>query len=607
MMTPREALKKYFGYSDFRPLQEDIVATTLAGIDSLVLMPTGGGKSICFQLPALLLPGVTLVVSPLISLMQDQVENLREAGIPACALNSNQMADEQLRLRRACLDGRVKLLYMAPETVFKELDQLLAALPISLVAIDEAHCVSQWGHDFRPEYVQLGTLRKAFGSAPFMALTATADEVTRQDIRERLNLQSPRVFISSFDRPNLSLNVFRGLNGAEKLKAINRFLGIRAGESGIIYCLSRKTTEQLAEKLEALGVSARPYHAGLSADKRRETQQAFIADQLRVVVATIAFGMGIDKSNVRWVIHYNLPKSIESYYQEIGRAGRDGDPADTLLFYNYADIVQLEKFARESHLREINLERLDRMREYAESNVCRRRILLNYFGEVSAADCGNCDVCKSPPERFDGTREAQMALSAIVRSGERISMPVVVDILRAVYSPAVKEGGYDQLKTFGVGRALSAATWRDYLLQCLQMGLFTINYADQLHLQVTELGRDVLYGRSAIMLAVYRPPERVEKPAKKKGRKSRASQSADVEADLQQMEVDKNLFERLRALRLELANKQGYPPYIIMSDRTLRLLATIRPKTLDELSNISGIGEYKRDKYGPAFLKVINA
>ncbi len=606
-MTPREALKKYFGYSDFRPLQEDIVATTLAGIDSLVLMPTGGGKSICFQLPALLLPGVTLVVSPLISLMQDQVENLREAGIPACALNSNQTADEQLRLRRACLDGRVKLLYMAPETVFKELDQLLAALPISLVAIDEAHCVSQWGHDFRPEYVQLGTLRKAFGSAPFMALTATADEVTRQDIRERLNLHSPRVFISSFDRPNLSLNVFRGLNGAEKLKAINRFLGIRAGESGIIYCLSRKTTEQLAEKLEALGVSARPYHAGLSADKRRETQQAFIADQLRVVVATIAFGMGIDKSNVRWVIHYNLPKSIESYYQEIGRAGRDGDPADTLLFYNYADIVQLEKFARESHLREINLERLDRMREYAESNVCRRRILLNYFGEVSAADCGNCDVCKSPPERFDGTREAQMALSAIVRSGERISMPVVVDILRAVYSPAVKEGGYDRLKTFGVGRALRAATWRDYLLQCLQMGLFTINYADQLHLQVTELGRDVLYGRSAIMLAVYRPPERVEKPAKKKGRKSHASQSADVEADLQQMEVDKNLFERLRALRLALANKQGYPPYIIMSDRTLRLLATIRPKTLDELSNISGIGEYKRDKYGPAFLKVINA
>ena len=606
-MTPREALKKYFGYSDFRPLQEDIVATTLAGIDSLVLMPTGGGKSICFQLPALLLPGVTLVVSPLISLMQDQVENLREAGIPACALNSNQTADEQLRLRRACLDGRVKLLYMAPETVFKELDQLLAALPISLVAIDEAHCVSQWGHDFRPEYVQLGTLRKAFGSAPFMALTATADEVTRQDIRERLNLHSPRVFISSFDRPNLSLNVFRGLNGAEKLKAINRFLGIRAGESGIIYCLSRKTTEQLAEKLEALGVSARPYHAGLSADKRRETQQAFIADQLRVVVATIAFGMGIDKSNVRWVIHYNLPKSIESYYQEIGRAGRDGDPADTLLFYNYADIVQLEKFARESHLREINLERLDRMREYAESNVCRRRILLNYFGEVSAADCGNCDVCKSPPERFDGTREAQMALSAIVRSGERISMPVVVDILRAVYSPAVKEGRYGRLKTFGVGRSLSAATWRDYLLQCLQMGLFTINYADQLHLQVTELGRDVLYGRSSIMLAVYRPPERVEKPAKKKGRKSRASQSADVEADLQQMEVDKNLFERLRALRLALANKQGYPPYIIMSDRTLRLLATIRPKTLDELSNISGIGEYKRDKYGPAFLKVINA
>ena len=606
-MTPREALKKYFGYSDFRPLQEDIVATTLAGIDSLVLMPTGGGKSICFQLPALLLPGVTLVVSPLISLMQDQVENLREAGIPACALNSNQTADEQLRLRRACLDGRVKLLYMAPETVFKELDQLLAALPISLVAIDEAHCVSQWGHDFRPEYVQLGTLRKAFGSAPFMALTATADEVTRQDIRERLNLQSPRVFISSFDRPNLSLNVFRGLNGAEKLKAINRFLGIRAGESGIIYCLSRKTTEQLAEKLEALGVSARPYHAGLSADKRRETQQAFIADQLRVVVATIAFGMGIDKSNVRWVIHYNLPKSIESYYQEIGRAGRDGDPADTLLFYNYADIVQLEKFARESHLREINLERLDRMREYAESNVCRRRILLNYFGEVSAADCGNCDVCKSPPERFDGTREAQMALSAIVRSGERISMPVVVDILRAVYSPAVKEGGYDRLITFGVGRSLSAATLRDYLLQCLQMGLFTINYADQLHLQVTELGRDVLYGRSAIMLAVYRPPERVEKPSKKKGRKSRASQSTDVEVDLQQMEVDKNLFERLRALRLALANKQGYPPYIIMSDRTLRLLATIRPKTLDELSNISGIGEYKRDKYGPAFLKVINA
>lgn len=601
-MSPREALKRYFGYDSFRPRQEEIINCVMGGNDVLVLMPTGGGKSICYQIPALLLPGATVVVSPLISLMKDQVEALQAAGIAACALNSGQTATENERLRRDCLAGNMKLIYMSPETLLAEQPYLLRQIELSLIAVDEAHCVSQWGHDFRPEYTQLGILREKFPGVPVMALTATADKVTRQDILAQLKLDNPHIFISSFDRPNLSLDVKRGLKGKEKLSAMVDFIRRHPGESGIVYCLSRKTTEKLAFDLTLKGFKAVPYHAGLTPNQRDASQTDFIRDDVQIVVATIAFGMGIDKSNVRWVVHYNLPKSIESFYQEIGRSGRDGLPADTLLFYNYADIVQLTTFARESGQRDINLERLDRMREYAEADVCRRRILLNYFGEESACDCGNCDVCQNPPQRFDGTVLAQKALSAVYRAGQQITFQTTIDILRGNYSPAVNEHGYSKLKTFGVGRDIMGRDWQDYLLQILQMGLIEIAYDEQNHLKITPFGESVLYGRSSLQLAVIKREERPSKKVIKEKEKFpklelNVAASGDALTDL--------IFERLRELRRRLADEQGFPPYIIMSDKVLRLLATIRPKTVEEFGNISGIGEFKQRKYGRLFVDEI--
>lgn len=601
-MSPREALKRYFGYDSFRPRQEEIINCVMGGNDVLVLMPTGGGKSICYQIPALLLPGATVVVSPLISLMKDQVEALQAAGIAACALNSGQTATENERLRRDCLAGNMKLIYMSPETLLAEQPYLLRQIKLSLIAVDEAHCVSQWGHDFRPEYTQLGILREKFPGVPVMALTATADKVTRQDILAQLKLDNPHIFISSFDRPNLSLDVKRGLKGKEKLSAMVDFIRRHPGESGIVYCLSRKTTEKLAFDLTLKGFKAVPYHAGLTPNQRDASQTDFIRDDVQIVVATIAFGMGIDKSNVRWVVHYNLPKSIESFYQEIGRSGRDGLPADTLLFYNYADIVQLTTFARESGQRDINLERLDRMREYAEADVCRRRILLNYFGEESACDCGNCDVCQNPPQRFDGTVLAQKALSAVYRAGQQITFQTTIDILRGNYSPAVNEHGYSKLKTFGVGRDIMGRDWQDYLLQILQMGLLEIAYDEQNHLKITPFGESVLYGRSSLQLAVIKREERPSKKVVKEKEKFpklelNVAASGDALTDL--------IFERLRELRRRLADEQGFPPYIIMSDKVLRLLATIRPKTVEEFGNISGIGEFKQRKYGRLFVDEI--
>lgn len=597
-----QTLKTYFGYDSFRPLQEEIIRHILDGNDALVLMPTGGGKSICYQLPALLREGTAVVVSPLISLMKDQVEALCANDISAGALNSSNDETENAALRRACTEGKLKLLYISPEKLLAEANYLLRDMHISLFAIDEAHCISQWGHDFRPEYTQMGILHRQFPQVPIIALTATADKITREDIIRQLHLNHPRIFISSFDRPNLSLTVKRGYRQKEKSKTILDFIARHPGESGIIYCMSRSKTESVAQMLQKQGIRTAVYHAGLSPARRDEAQDDFINDRVQVVCATIAFGMGIDKSNVRWVIHYNLPKSIESFYQEIGRAGRDGLPSDTLLFYSLADLILLTKFATDSGQEGINLEKLQRMQQYAESDICRRRILLSYFGETADHDCGNCDVCKNPPERFDGTIIVQKALSAIARTEQQISTGVLVDILRGTMSPEVVSKGYQQLKTFAAGREVPARDWHDYLLQMLQLGYFEIAYNENNHLKITSTGSDVLFGRATARLVVIRREETNET---KQGRKRKAPlPGKELPLGLPDTE-NEALFEALRKLRKRLADEEALPAYIVLSDKVLHLLSTSRPATIEEFGNISGIGEYKKKKYGKEFVALI--
>lgn len=593
-------LKKFFGYTTFRPLQAEIIQRILEKKDSLVLMPTGGGKSICFQLPAIYLPGTAIVVSPLIALMKDQVEGLLANGIPAAALNNMIPEEERQRIKQLCIQGKIKLLYISPEKLAGELHWLLPRMDLSLIAIDEAHCISHWGHDFRPEYTQLSALKEHFPKVPIVALTATADKVTRSDIITQLKLHEPEVFVSSFDRPNLSLTIRRGLNKKEKTAAIVHFIHAHRGQSGIVYCLSRNSTEKLAEELQSFGIKTVAYHAGLAPAVREKAQDDFINDRVNVVCATVAFGMGIDKSNVRWVIHYNMPGSIENYYQEIGRAGRDGMKSDTLLFYSVADLLVLRRFAEESGQQETNLQKLNRMRRYCEADICRRRILLSYFGEEADHDCGNCDVCKNPPQRFDGSILVQKALSAIFRTGEFVGMNMLIHILRGSEKAEIIERGYDKLKTYGAGKDLSYKAWKEYLYQMLQLGYIEIDYLNAGILKVTPLGRKILFGEQKALMAIYKESEEKvflrKQDSKFKYRPIRPIQSSSI---------NETLLDSLQQLRKQIAEREHTPAYIIFSDDALEDMVQKKPVTLEEFGDIHGVGQIKKEKYGKVFVALI--
>jgi ATP-dependent DNA helicase RecQ len=595
MKTALELLKSSFGYDSFRGLQHDIVEHICDGKDALVLMPTGGGKSICYQLPALMKDGLTLVISPLISLMKDQVDALKSNGISAAFLNSSQSPDQERAIAGACRRGEIKLLYLSPEKLLTSLDTFVAKLPLNFVAIDEAHCVSQWGHDFRPEYRNLNRIRNYFPHIPFIALTATADKITRQDILQSLGLRDPRQFIASFDRPNISLTVKAGMNGRDKIRDIRQFLSQKPNAPGIIYCTSRNSTETLARELSAAGILAKAYHAGLDAAERVATQEAFINDDIQVVCATIAFGMGIDKSNVRFVLHYNLPRSIESYYQEIGRGGRDGMECSTILYYSLSDLIMLRNFAEQSGQPEISLEKLSRIQEFAESKHCRRRILLNYFGENLAENCGNCDVCKNPPQTFDGTVLIMKALSALRRinqAGHKAGSMLLIDVLRGMRNKEVLEKDLHQIKTYGAGADIPGRTWANYILQMVQLGVLEVAYDDGNCLHITSFGEKILGGSFNLFLT--NPPEDNYKPF----RVPRAELAEQQQTPL---------FDALRTLRKQIATEKKVPPYIIFHDSTLHEMLSLKPSTYNEMMTISGVSAAKMQAYGYRFLELIRS
>ncbi|AYA36180.1 DNA helicase RecQ [Hymenobacter oligotrophus] len=597
--SARRVLKQYYGYDSFRPMQQDIIQSILGGRDTVVLMPTGGGKSVCFQVPAMVQEGVCVVVSPLIALMKDQVEALKANGIAAACINSSVGQAEQNSIGRACQAGALKLLYVSPEKLLSEgFLSFLKRIQVSMFAIDEAHCISSWGHDFRPEYTQLRVLREQFPEVPIIALTATADRLTQRDIQQQLRLNDPQVFLSSFDRPNLSLNV---RPGQDRVNGIINYVKQRPTEPGIVYCLSRKQCETLAGKLKEKGFRAGFYHAGMTDRARSEVQEQFLRDDLQIICATVAFGMGIDKSNVRWVIHYNLPKNIEGYYQEIGRGGRDGAPAEAVLFYSYADVAQLRDMITKDadpRLAQLNTTKLERMQQFAEAASCRRRILLAYFGEVLDKDCGNCDICRNPPVTFDGTELAQKALSAVARTREQAPLTLIADVLLGRRNQAVIGRGYDQIKTFGAGANLSFLDWQSYLHQLLNDGLLYIAYEQGYALKLTDLGWQVLKGERKQQLKQFQVPAKAEKAPK--GRAAKAAAGPRL------VSVTDDLFDRLRQLRKRIADQQGVPPYVVFSDTTLQEMAVERPRTRTAMLAISGVGMKKFETYGEQFIQLIN-
>ena len=600
MPTPSRALdvlRDVFGYPAFRGEQAEIIGHVASGGDALVLMPTGGGKSLCYQIPALLRPGCAVVVSPLIALMQDQVDALTQLGVKAACLNSTLDWREAQAVEQAIFSGQLDLVYIAPERLLLDrtlamLDALSEAGKLALFAIDEAHCVSQWGHDFRPEYLQLSALHERYPKVPRIALTATADQATRNEILQRLGLGEARVFLSSFDRPNIRYTVVEKDNARKQLLT---FLTGRQGQAGIVYCLSRKKVEETAEWLSAQGYPALPYHAGLPAAERAANQRRFLREEGLIMCATIAFGMGIDKPDVRFVAHLDLPKSIEAYYQETGRAGRDGEPSEAWMAYGMQDVALQHARIAESGAAEgqkiLESQRLTALLAYCEAPRCRRQVLLNYFGE-ERAPCGNCDVCDNPPELWDGTQAAQKALSAIFRTGMRFGVTHLIDVLRGKATDKVTQWNHDQLPTFGVGADLDDHAWKSVFRQLAAAGLVHVDMAEHGALQLTEAAREVLKGQRSVQL---------RRPAKRKSAPSKTSRAplSDLSA------ADEALFQLLRQWRADTAREQGVPAYVILHDKTLRELAEVRPVSHGLLAGITGMGSAKIEHYGAELLELI--